>query len=188
MKYGSEQPAGDSFLCHWTAPLASISRTIMSHSTAKNGQVKSWDPHSSQEKGILLECRNREQPHTHRHLWPLTCNLAIGFRGRLPIYNYGPRFPLFTHNCHILGRRSRNYKRITLLVIPVHFNWIHHFLNRLHLEGTIKGTASWLQRTHCLSINSPKKKKNMQSTKEEIPYWEDKEQASQTGRSGRMVR
>lgn len=162
----------------------------MTCSTSKNGQVKSWDPHSSQEQGTLLECRNREQTHTHRHLWPLTCNLAIGFRGRLPIYNYGPRFSLFTHNCHILGWRSRNYKRITLSVIPVHFNLIHHFLNPLHLEGIIKGAgkkdkASWLQRTHCLSINSPKKKKNMQSTKEEIPYWEDKEQASQMGRSGR---
>lgn len=128
--------------------------------------------------GMFLPGRNREQSHTQRHLRPLTCNFAIGFRGRLPIYNYGPRFSLFTHNCHILGWRSRNYKIIILSVIPIHFNLIHPFLNPFHLEGTMKGRgkkdkASWLQRIHCLSINSSNEKKNMQSTKEEISHHED---------------
>lgn len=138
---------------------------------------------------MFLPGRNREQSHTQRHLRPLTCNFAIGFRGRLPIYNYGPRFSLFTHNCHILGWRSRNYKIIILSVIPIHFNLIHPFLNPFHLEGTMKGRgkkdkASWLQRIHCLSINSSNEKKNMQSTKEEISHHEDTVQASRWGGQG----
>lgn len=84
--------------------------------------------------GVLLP--SREQIHTQRHL---TCNFAIGFWGRLPIYNYGPGFSLFTHNCHILGWRSRSYKITRLSVILVHSSFIHHFCNTFLLKGAIRG-------------------------------------------------
>lgn len=92
-------------------------------------------PPTQNSPGELLPGRHWGRTHTQRNL---TCDFAVGFRGRLPIYNYGPRFPLFTHDCHILGWRSRNYKITILSVISVHFNFIHHFLNSFHLEGTIK--------------------------------------------------
>lgn len=83
-------------------------------------------PTTQHSAGMLLLGRNRGQTYTQKQL---TCNFAIGFWGRLPIYNYGPRFSLFTHNCHVLGWRSRNYKKTRLSLVPVHFNLSHHFLN-----------------------------------------------------------
>lgn len=58
--------------------------------------------------------------HSLRHL---TCNLAVRFRGRLPVHYYGPRFSFFAHNGHIFRWRSRNYKTTN----TIHFNIIHIF-------------------------------------------------------------